>query len=192
MLVASARRLAGVSCAVAVLLLAGCGGDSAPVSSIAEAPAPPTLSPAQQRRADARAARRQRIQLERTFAPNPWKEPAASAAHPHGVPKHLIVREVERGSGPAVRGDENVYADFVKTYWRSGRKFLVAWGPLRAEYLSLSGQAAGIRRGMIGMRPGGRRTIVMPRAIGDVHDPDGTGWEIAHVDIVLRKTLPTG
>jgi FKBP-type peptidyl-prolyl cis-trans isomerase len=179
-------------CCLLAALLAGCGGgDAASVSSDAETPAQPTLTPAQQARADARAAHQRQLALERTFAPNPWREPAASPPHPHGTVKHLIVREIERGKGPAVRGDENVYVDFVKTYWKSGSKFLVAWGPSRANYFNLPSEAVGIRRGMIGMRPGGRRTIVMPRAIGDVHDPDGTGWEIAHVDIVLRKILPT-
>jgi hypothetical protein len=189
-------------------LLAGCGGDTAPSgqssgssagaerTTATQRPAPRLSAAAQARadarraRADARRARQDLLELERTFVPNPWREPAASPPHPHGTVKHLIVHEVKRGRGPALHGDEVVYANFVKTYWKSGRKFLVAWGPARFEYLDLPSQALGISRGMTGMRPGGRRTIVMPRAIGDVHDPDGTGWEIAHVDIVLRQIVP--
>jgi len=179
-----------------VLGLAGCGGDEADrpasastVSTPAEHSSKP-LSPAAQARADARQRRLERQRLERSFAPNPWREPAASPPHPHETVRRLIVHDVKRGRGPALRGDETVYADFVKTYWRNGRKFLVAWGPLRAEYLELRSQAPGISRGMTGMRLGGRRTIAMPRAIGDVHAPHGeAAWEEAHVDIVLRKIV---
>jgi FKBP-type peptidyl-prolyl cis-trans isomerase len=176
--------------AVALLLLAGCGGDAAPVSTeVEQQPTTPTLSAAEQARVDARNQRRRAIQLERTFAPNRWREPGTTPPH-RTVLRRLIVHDVKRGKGPALRGGEIVYADFVKTFWRSGKKFLVAWGPLRAEYLQLPGQAAGMRRGMIGMRPGGRRTIAMPRAISDVHPPDGSGnFTAAVVDIVLRKIV---
>src|SRR3954469_17618589 len=93
-------------CCLLTALLAGCGGDASSVSSIAETSAPPALTPAEQARADARAAHQRQLELERTFAPNPWREPAASPPHPHGTVKHLIVHEIKRGSGPALRGDE--------------------------------------------------------------------------------------
>jgi hypothetical protein len=190
------RRLLGVVGCLLVLGLAGCGGDEADrpagdsASSTPAEQTPAPLSPAAQARADARQRRLERLELERSFAPNPWREPAASPPHPHEPVRRLIVHDVKRGRGPALRGDETVYADFVKTYWRNGRKFLVAWGPQRAEYLELRSQAPGISRGMTGMRLGGRRTIAMPRAIGDVHAPNGEAtWEEAHVDIVLRKIV---
>jgi hypothetical protein len=190
----SVERAAAVTGVVSVLalvlaLLVGCGGGAAPVSTGGAEPTTPTLSPKQQARADARAARRAQIRLERTFAPNPWREPGRTA--PHDTPlKRLIVHDVKRGTGPAVKGDEIVYVDYVKTFWRSGRKFLVAWGPMRAQYLELATEAEGMRRGLIGMRPGGRRTIAMPRTISDVHPPDGSGTFVAaQVDVVLRKIV---
>jgi hypothetical protein len=176
---------------VALALLTGCGGggDDAAVSTGIAASTTPTLSPEQQARADARAAREARIKLERTFAPNPWKEPGPTA--PHDTPlKRLVVHDIKRGRGPALTGRENVYVDYVKTFWRSGRKVFAAWGPMRAEYVELATQMDGIRRGMIGMRPGGRRTIAMPRTISDVHPPDGRGTFVdAQIDVVLRKIV---
>lgn len=176
-------------------LSAGCGSGGATSSSVAVPATTPTVtrapSPAAQARAAARAERRERIRLERTFAPNPYPEPPASRPHPRGRVDRLVVREIARGHGPALRGDETVYANFVKTFWKSGRKFLVSWGPRRFEYLSLPNEAAGIRRGMIGMRPGGRRVIAMPAAISQAHEPNGgAGYVDARVDIVLRKILP--
>jgi FKBP-type peptidyl-prolyl cis-trans isomerase len=174
------------------VLLAGCGSNDTPVSTQTVQSATqsaPRLSPEQQARAEARKQRRAMIQQERTFAPNPYREPGPTT--PHATPlRRLIVREVTRGRGPKLQGDEDVYANFVKTYWKSGRKFLTAWGPGRVEYLSLPGQAPGIRRGMTGMRPGGRRTIAMPATISDVHTPSGGAeFVAAQVDIVLRKIL---
>jgi FKBP-type peptidyl-prolyl cis-trans isomerase len=181
-----------VACCLAAALLAGCGSDDTPVTtepaqSVTQST--PRLSPAQQARAEARKQRRAMIEQERTFAPNPYREPGPTT--PHATPlRRLIVREVKRGRGPALQGDENVYANYVKTYWKSGRKFLTAWGPGRVEYLSLPGQAPGIRRGMTGMRPGGRRTIAMPATISEVHTPNGGPEFVAgQVDIVLRKIL---
>jgi hypothetical protein len=189
--------VAGTSALLLVLIaLAGCGGGSDSGSgsgSGSTAVAPPvtrTLSAAEQARANARAERRARVRLERTFAPNPWREPGTTARHPRGEPRRLIVRDVKLGRGPALTGHEIVYADFVKTFWLSGKKFLVAWGPHRAEYLDLEAQASGIRRGMTGMRPGGRRTIAIPRTIADVHPPDGSaGLVAARMDVVLRTIL---
>jgi FKBP-type peptidyl-prolyl cis-trans isomerase len=104
--------------------------------------------------------------------------------------KRLVVHDIKRGRGPALTGRENVYVDYVKTFWRSGRKVFAAWGPMRAEYVELATQMDGIRRGMIGMRPGGRRTIAMPRTISDVHPPDGRGTFVdAQIDVVLRKIV---
>lgn len=177
-----------LACVAALLLLAGCGGESTSSSTEAEAPPPPTrtLSAEEQARADARATRRSQIEIERTLVPNPWREPGPTAPHDKPLTR-LIVKEVHRGSGPALRGDERVYANYVKTFWTSGRKFLTAWGPLRAAYMDLASETPGITRGMIGMRVGGRRTIAMPRWISDTHPPDGSsGFVDAHVDIVLR------
>jgi FKBP-type peptidyl-prolyl cis-trans isomerase len=169
--------------------LTGCGDDStAPSPSVAEQPArPPT--PAQQARADEREQRRKVLAMERTFAPNPWREPGASRPHPQGKVTRVIVREVKRGRGPALKGTESVYANFVKSDWRSGRKLVSAWGPGRFEFVSLT-QDPAMARGMTGMRPGGRRVIVIPRTMSDVHDPDSqTRFVDARVDIVLRQII---
>jgi FKBP-type peptidyl-prolyl cis-trans isomerase len=179
--------------ALAALALAACGdGGSSSTSSAAAAPVTTqTLSREEQERANERRYRLERIKVEKTFVPNPVPEPGNTRPHPRGRVDRLVVRDIKRGRGPALRGDENVYADLSKTYWKTGVKFYAAWGRLRTEYLALSSQAPGISRGMTGMRPGGRRVILMPRTISDIHDPDGTGWEDARVDIVLRKIVPT-
>jgi hypothetical protein len=197
----SASRLLAGACCAALALLVGCGGEASPPAHTSAAtpaarttattqPKTTTLSAAAQARAEARRARLSQIELERSFAPNRWREPGTTAPHPHEALNRLIVREVARGRGPPLRGDENVYVNFVKTYWKSGRKVFTAWGPARAEYFSLAAEPAGIRRGMIGMRPGGRRTISMPERIADVHEPHHRGgMEAAIIVVVLRNII---
>lgn len=177
-----------MACALAALL-AGCGGGDAATetSTVAEQPA---LTPAQQRRADERRRIEQRRELERTLAPNPYRRPSGPPPHPHQPVRRLVIRDVKVGRGPALQGDEIVYADFIRAYWRTGRVFYFAWGPMRAEAMNLAGAVEGVRRGMRGMRLGGRRIIVIPRAIADVHEPvDEQHWEDAYFDIVLRKIV---
>lgn len=186
-----------VSCLLAAALIAGCGSGSARSTSDAAASAA-----AQDAALDATVAHREKVEaqrekdeaieasprlLERSFAPNPYPEPAATRPHPHGDVKRVVIRELKRGSGTVAGARDVVYIDFVKTFYRSGRKFLVAWGPHRTAYAALAGEAPGIRRGIVGMRPGGRRTIVLPKIVGDVHGPSGEGWEIAVMQVVLRR-----
>jgi len=173
------------------MLVVGCGGEATPLTdssrSTTAEQTTATVSAAARARKEARLQRRAQLELERTFAPNRWKRSGAVPPHPDQPLEHLIVREVQRGRGPPLRGDENVWVNFVKTYWRSGRVFLVAWGPLRADYFSLLAQSSGIRRGMVGMRPGGRRTIAIPERVADVHEPNHRGgMEAANIDVVLR------
>ena len=186
------ERLLPVAGCMLAIALAGCGSGSAgpasttPTSAAAQT-APAATTPSQAMHdgivVDSRPP-------EESFVPNPYPEPAAPAGHPHGDVRQLIVRDIKRGKGPAASASDIVYADFVKSYYRSGRKFLVAWGPHRASYLALGAEAPGIARGIAGMRPGGRRTIVIPRDIADVHDPDGEGFEIAVMQVVLRGIRP--
>jgi len=190
-----------VCCALAMQFatLSGCGGEASPTGPAQ--PQPATRSAAEQARAEARAQaraearakaldRRRLIALERTFAPNPWRQPGASAAHGNQPLKHLIVHDVKRGTGPPLRGDETVYVDYVLRFWTTGRTFLDEWHRPGGTGLTLSGQYAGLRRGMIGMRLGGRRTIEMPHNLADAHDPTGgPRMEAVHADIVLRKIV---
>ena len=84
-------------------------------------------------------------------------------------------------------GHENVWVNYELSWWKSGHRAQIAWGRGRAAYFSLLAQPAAVRRGMVGMRPGGRRTIVMPVRIADVHEEHGRNRSEAGVmDVVLR------
>ena len=180
------RSLLAAGCTLAVLIaIAGCGGTShAPSTTAAsttaaaaqtEAEPPPPTSP--------------------KLAPNPWREPREAEIHPHpGVRvEHVIVHDVKRGSGPAVRPGDSVMMDYIEANWTSGHEFMRAWGgepwPTAEVGLAPDSVMKGLIVGMTGMRVGGHRRILVPRQLSDVNDADRRGnsyKEIVYYDVVLR------
>lgn len=179
-----------VCCCLLVALLAGCGGDSTTTSSTPTRAAASTTS-------GATDEQEFRQQTEREFAANPYREPGAPKAHPHAHVNRLIVRELKRGSGPAVQPGDSVYADYIAANYTTGRKFLRAWRHKRFGTENMLLQEPlwmrGLIVGMTGMRPGGRRVIIVPRRLSDIHDPDRAGYsyrQIVYWDVVLRSVQP--
>jgi hypothetical protein len=177
-------------------MLASCGeSDRSARSERTPAPAasvrtPPPLSPEEARRAAARreAALLRQAERELHFAPNPWPRPRAIRPHPGAHVRRIMVRDVKTGRGPVLGRGEDFWGEFIQAYHRSGTVYHGAWG--RPVYIVRAAGSIGFNRGVTGMRPGGRRVIVIPRRLADVHDPDGTGWEIGYVDVVLRAVVP--
>jgi hypothetical protein len=106
------------------------------------------------------------------------------------------VREIKRGRGPAARPGDSVDADFIAANYTTGDKFLKAW---RDEHygtenmlLQVPNWMRGLVVGMTGMRPGGRRVIIVPRRLSDVDDPDRVGYsyrQIVYWDVVVRRVV---
>jgi len=162
----------------AAVPVAGCGDSApAPTTRASEARATPTRTQPSRRTA---------------YAPNPWKEPPAPPPHPGARIDRVIVHDVKLGRGLAVRPWDSVEADYIEANYTTGRKFLWGWGRGRSGDFVLTPYVSmrGLIRGMTGMRPGGRRTIIVPRPLSDVNDPDrrGTSYrQIVYFDVVLRR-----
>jgi len=91
-------------------------------------------------------------------------------------PPELVIHDVREGEGDPVEAGGTVNAHYVGIGWSSGAQFDASWdrgAPLR---LPLGRVIAGWRRGIPGMRPGGRRLLVIPPglAYGDA-PPPGSG-----------------
>ncbi|MBS1871540.1 MAG: hypothetical protein JSS99_17960 [Actinobacteria bacterium] len=173
------RWLAVCCCVLAAALVVGCGTSTPATPTHATVPA---TAPAQPQPESRRTA----------YAPNPWKEPPAPPAHPGARVDRLIVHDVKLGRGLAVRPRDSVEADYIEANYTTGRKFLWGWGRGRTGDLVLTPYVSmrGLIRGMTGMRPGGRRTIIVPPRLSDVNDPDrrGTSYrQIVYFDVVLRR-----
>jgi peptidylprolyl isomerase len=77
-------------------------------------------------------------------------------------PGELVIHDVAEGDGPLVEPGATVTAHYVGVGWDSGRQFDASWdrgAPLR---LPLGRVIAGWQQGIPGMKPGGRRLLVIP------------------------------
>lgn len=91
-------------------------------------------------------------------------------------PPGLVVQDVTEGTGPAVAPGGTVTAHYVGLGWSSQRQFDASWdrgAPLR---LPLDRVIAGWQQGIPGMRPGGRRLLVIPSELAyGAAPPPGSG-----------------
>jgi FKBP-type peptidyl-prolyl cis-trans isomerase len=187
------RSLFIICCCLLAVMLAGCGDDSTSTtaSTIRTTSAQST---SERRQTNKEAELEFRAQFERDFAPNPYREPKSPGAHPNARVDRLIVRDIKQGKGSAVRPGDSVWADFIESNWTNGRKFYWAWGLHRTGNLRLTRDSwmRGLILGMTGMRPGGRRVILVPRHLSDTEIGDGDRGgrsyrEIVYWDVVLRS-----
>ena len=173
--------------AAAALAPAGCGDDESDGSSTVAEGAPPATAPAtnapepattdRSARSGASTARRLRISSDLESKPKVRK--------PSGrPPSELVVEDVVEGKGPAAKSGDTLTVQYVGVSYSSGKEFDASWDrgqPL--EFPVGSGMVIpGWDRGLIGMRPGGRRLLVIPPELG--YGPQG-----APPDIGPNETL---
>lgn len=180
------RSPLAAGCTLAVLIaIAGCGGTS-------HAPSTSATAAAVQTEAEPPPPPKPRL------APNPWREPREAEIHPHPGARvqHVIVHDDAKGKGAAVRPGDGVKMDYIEATWTNGHEFMRAWGgePWPTAEVSLTPDSVmqGLIDGMTGMRVGGRRRILVPRRLSDVHDPDRAGYsykQIVYYDVVLRGIM---
>ncbi len=102
-------------------------------------------------------------------------------------PAELVIHDVIEGDGEAVAAGGTVNAHYVGIGWTSGQQFDASWdrgAPLR---FPLNRVIAGWQEGIPGMKPGGRRLLVIPgaKAYGPTPPPgSGIGANEALVFVV--------
>ncbi len=86
-------------------------------------------------------------------------------AKPSGEPPtELYSRDIVKGKGEAAKTGDNVSVQYVGVSFSSGEQFDASWDRNEAYPFQLGQQAviAGWDEGVVGMRPGGRRLLVIP------------------------------
>jgi FKBP-type peptidyl-prolyl cis-trans isomerase len=94
-------------------------------------------------------------------------EPGPNLSTPKGPPtRKLVTRDVKVGSGPAARAGDEVTIQYVGHLW-TGDAYADSWRYPHAPSFTLGkGQLiVGFDRGIRGMRPGGRRIVMVPRQL---------------------------
>jgi peptidylprolyl isomerase len=142
-----------LACLLLALFAAACGGDD----DEQEAAAPQETATA-------------------TAAPEPGSVDAASiskdlsekpsVAQPSGdPPAELQKRDIVKGKGKAARAGDTVSVQYVGNSWSTGAQFDASWdrGAEPFQFPLGAGQVIpGWDQGVAGMKPGGRRLLVIP------------------------------
>jgi len=103
-----------------------------------------------------------------------------SVAIPDGKPpKGLQQVNLVEGSGPAVKAGDTIKAHYVGLAWSTGQEFDASWD--REETIEVEVGAGNViegwDRGLVGMKKGGRRVLVIPpgQAYGEQGQPPAIG-----------------
>ena len=96
-------------------------------------------------------------------------------AAPQGSPPATLEkRDIVRGAGPKAKAGDSLTMEYVGVSWSTGVEFDASWGKEAFSFDDLGqGQViAGWNEGLIGMRKGGRRLLVIPADKG--YGPQGS------------------
>lgn len=86
-------------------------------------------------------------------------------------PDTLVIHDLIDGEGRAAEGTDTVNAHYVGIGWTSGEQFDSSWDRGESLKFPLNRVIAGWRRGIPGMRPGGRRVLVIPGELAYGNSP---------------------
>lgn len=138
------RKIFLIGGVLLALFAAGCGDDSSTTSSAGETS---TSEPAE--------------------APKKKTEPKVEV--PQGAPpKELVTEDLEEGSGPAAKAGDEVSVNYVGVNYKTGKEFDASWsrGEPFAFALGSGMVIPGWEEGVVGMKVGGRRQLVIPPELG--------------------------
>lgn len=92
-------------------------------------------------------------------------EPVPAAGHAP-APTRLEGRDLVVGSGTAAAATSSVKVQYVGANYADGKVFDASWTRGAAATFPLNGVIPGFAQGIVGMKVGGRREIVIPPALG--------------------------
>jgi FKBP-type peptidyl-prolyl cis-trans isomerase len=165
---------AAAGLALAVALVAGCGSGGDPTGASTRATGAPTQQPAStaQPCADLPPTEDPRPGTGADLAQKPAVEPAQGPP-----PCGLVLRDVVVGDGAEVTAGSQVRAKYVGAFYDSGEEFDSSWriGPDQTLPFEVGAGnlIAGFDQGVLGMREGGRREVVVPSELG--YGSEGVG-----------------
>lgn len=102
-------------------------------------------------------------------APAAKKKTKPTVKVPKGSPpKKLVTEDLEEGSGPAAKAGEEVSVNYVGVNYKTGKEFDSSWSRNEPFTFSLgSGMVIpGWEEGVVGMKVGGRRELIIPPELG--------------------------
>lgn len=94
-------------------------------------------------------------------------------------PEELVVEDLQVGDGAEVQAGDNIQAHYVGVSWSTGEEFDASWnrGTPLAFQAGIGQVIQGWDQGLLGMKVGGRRKIIIPPHLG--YGDQGAGDAIA-------------
>jgi peptidylprolyl isomerase len=90
-------------------------------------------------------------------------------------PPELVIRDIVKGKGPGAKAGDDLSMQYVGTSWSTGQQFDASWdrGAQPFTFPLGGGQVIpGWDEGIVGLRKGGRRLLIIPPDMG--YGPNGT------------------
>lgn len=183
-----ALRIAPIGLA-GVLLLAGCWAQDSEVSaessptSAATAAATEPASP----QASAPAGEVETVEHKGvTVAAVPGGEPTITLADDFGPAEALIVKDLVEGEGDPVEPGAELTVNYVGVGEQSRQVFDSSWVRGAPATFPLDGVIEGWQQGMLGMKEGGRRLLIIPGSLayGPAGNPPAIGEDETLVFVV--------
>jgi peptidylprolyl isomerase len=179
-----ALRIAPIGLA-GVLLLAGCWAQDADVSAESAPPAAATesASPAPtEPTGDVETVEHKGV----TVAAVPGGEPTITLADDFGPTDELIVKDLVEGEGDPVEPGAELTVDYVGVGQQSRQVFDSSWVRGEPAVFPLDGVIQGWQQGMLGMKEGGRRLLIIPGSLayGPAGNPPTIGEDETLVFVV--------
>lgn len=124
---------------VLVPLAAGCGSSSEPTSTASSSPKPAAAASAPAR-------------------PKPKVVPPKGPA-----PKKLVVKDLIKGTGPAAQPGDTLTVNYVGVLYKGGTEFDASFSRAPLSFVLQANMVIrGWDEGLVGMRVGGRRELIIP------------------------------
>lgn len=157
------RRVILLVVAATALGFAGCGGDDndSTTSTAASAPAATTTEAAPPAETTATTE-------DPTLAQKPEVQVPSGPA-----PKLLQIDDLVEGTGTAAKAGDTLTVDYVGVLYKNGKEFDSSWDrgePFQFQ-LGTGGVIQGWDQGLVGMKAGGRRQLVIPANLA--YGPEG-------------------
>jgi FKBP-type peptidyl-prolyl cis-trans isomerase len=90
------------------------------------------------------------------------------------APTELVVNDIVEGSGPEAKDGDEVSVQYVGALYDNGKEFDASWDRGEPFELTLGGGTViqGWDQGLVGMKAGGRRELIIPPDLG--YGPQGS------------------
>ncbi|MHB8658677.1 MAG: FKBP-type peptidyl-prolyl cis-trans isomerase [Solirubrobacteraceae bacterium] len=145
--------------------LAACGSSKAPGVVLAPSGGPTSVTAAATTTPTAPTASTPTTSVTTPKPPSPLSRRPAVVVPKAPAPKRLVIKDLIRGKGAVAKTGSNITVNYVGVLYKGGKEFDASWKTGKPFGPFALGQGAvipGWDKGLVGMRVGGRRELIIP------------------------------